>query len=271
MLTITPMSGPMAGNATAFVLAGGAQYDSAGRPSSVVGSSDGYLYAVNPCDGTLDFALNMGAAVGQPVFGDTDGDGNDEILVTVADGYLYDIKNEAVPPPGFVWDIDLAHGITTDIDTIQTVDTLYCKWGAVPGATGYEVAIVAQGGGFVTQSPSWKQEDAATTVATLAGLSLTDGSRYFCAVRAVGPGGLSPDAESNGVVVIGAPDGGADAGDAGDDAGGHPGAWPGLWGRACTCTTAGASEISAGAGVAGAAAALACALVRARRRRARKR
>lgn len=296
LLTITPMSGSMAGSATAFVLAGGARYDSAadamaagaqpgqltsaathanltgaGRPSTLVGSSDGYLYAVNPCDGSVDFAMNMGAAVGQPVFGDTDGDGNDEVLVTVADGYLYDIKNEALPPPGFVWDVDLAHGITTDIDEIQTVDTLYCKWDAVPGATGYEVAIVADGGGFVTQSPSWKQESAATTVATLSGLSLIDGSRYFCAVRAVGPAGLSPDAESNGVVVVGAQDGGAEGGaDAGEDAGAHPGAGPGLWGRACTCTTAGASEISAGAGFAGAAAALVGAMVRARRRRARK-
>jgi hypothetical protein len=285
MLTITPMRGPSAGAASAFVLAGGARYAStadaiaagatlgqltsaathanltgAGRPSTLVGSSDGHLYAVNPCDGSLDFAMDLGAAVGQPVFGDTDGDGRDEILVSVADGYLYDIKNEALPPPGFVWDIDLARGITTDIDFIDTVDTLYCRWGAVPGATGYEVAIVAEAGGFVTQSPSWKQEDGKTTIATLAGLSLTEGSRYFCAVRAVGPAGRSPDAESNGVVVGVAPDAGADAG-------GSPGVGPGLWGRACTCTAAGASEIAAGAGLAAAAAALVGAA--ARRRHAR--
>jgi outer membrane protein assembly factor BamB len=285
MLTITPMSGPSAGAASTFVLAGGARYASvadamaakaslgqltsaathanltgAGRPSALVGSSDGHLYAVNPCDGSLDFAMDLGAAVGQPVFGDTDGDGKDEILVSVADGYLYDIKNEALPPPGFVWDIDLAHGITTDIDFIDTVDTLYCKWGAVPGATGYEVSIVAEAGGFVTQSPPWKPVDASMTVATLPGLSLMPGAKYFCAVRAVGPAGKSPDAESNGVVV-GAPDAGADAGaDAGPDAG----VGPGLWGRACTCTAAGTSELAAGAGLAAAVAALSLAVGRRR-------
>jgi MYXO-CTERM domain-containing protein len=268
-LSLTPMKGSNAGVAATFVLASGARYaDSAsatmagaamgqltatathsnltgaGRPSTLVGSSDGYLYAVNPCDGTLDFAVNFGASVGQPVFGDTDGDGNDEILVTVADGYLYDLKNEAIAPPGFVWDIDLAHGITTDIDVIDTVDTLYCKWGAVPGATGYEVSIVAAAGGFVTQNPPWKPVDAATTIATLPGLALTDGAKYFCAVRAVGPNGKSPDALSNGVVVNGVIDAGPedagppDAGpeDAGPrDAGADGGPDLRLWGRACTC------------------------------------
>ncbi len=47
----------------------------------MVGSSDGWLYAIDPCQGTLTFAYNFNAPVGEPVFGDTDGDGFDEILV----------------------------------------------------------------------------------------------------------------------------------------------------------------------------------------------
>jgi hypothetical protein len=279
-LAITPMVGPNAGITSTFVLAGGAKYPDApsatmagaalgqltsaathanltgaGRPSTLMGSSDGWLYAVNPCDGSLDFSMNLGAAVGQPVFGDTDGDGKDEILVTVADGYLYDIKNLAIAPPGFVWDIDLAHGITTDISDIDTVDTLYCKWGAVPGATGYEVSIVADGGGFATQNPTWKPVDAATTVATLPGLALTDGSKYFCAVRAVGPKGRSPDALAKGVVVHKPKDGGTE--DAGtEDAGADGGPDLRLWGRACTCGAPGSGELPAGALLAAGAAAL---------------
>jgi hypothetical protein len=284
-LSMTPMSGPSAGKATTIVLAAGARYadvasatmvgaemgqltsaathadlTGAGRPSTLVGSSDGFLYAVNPCDGTLDFAMGFGASVGQPVFGDTDGDGRDEILVMVGDGYLYDIKNQAIAPPGFVWDIDLAHGITTDIDVIHTVDTLYCKWGAVPGATGYEVAILAAGGGFVTQNPSWKTVNAAATVATLPGLSLTDGAKYFCAVRTVGPDGKSPDALSKGVVVEGMGDGGP--ADAGPDLR--------LWGRACTCGTYDDPTVPMGT-VASAAAAGLILSVRRRRRVAQKR
>ncbi len=291
-LAVTPMNGVSAGASATMVLAGGAIYPDvasataagatlgqltsaathgdltgAARPSTLVGSSDGYLYAVDPCTGTLDFSMNMGDAVGQPVFGDTDGDGNDEILVTVADGYLYDIKNEAIAPPGFVWDIDLAHGITTDISTIDTVDTLYCKWGAVAGATGYQVAIVAAAGGFVTVSPPWKPQDAATTVATLSGLALTDGARYFCAVRAVGPGGLSPDALSNGVVVEGEVDAGA--ADAGDADAGPADAGPSpdlrLFGRACTCGLPRGAEPGAGPALGVTAAALL--LIALRRRR----
>ncbi len=67
-----------------------------GKPMAVVGSGDGWLYAIDPCAGTLTFAYDFGASVGEPVFGDTDGDGFDEIVVSVADGYLYALKN--TPP-----------------------------------------------------------------------------------------------------------------------------------------------------------------------------
>jgi MYXO-CTERM domain-containing protein len=69
-----------------------------GHPSAVVGSSDGWLYAINPCTLELDFAYDFGDAVGAAVFGDTDGDGFDEILVEVSDGYLYDLKQNVVAP-----------------------------------------------------------------------------------------------------------------------------------------------------------------------------
>jgi VCBS repeat protein len=65
-----------------------------GRPVAVVGSTDGYLYAVDPCSGDLLFAKDFGFNVGEIVFGDSDGDGLDEILVSVADGRLYALKND---------------------------------------------------------------------------------------------------------------------------------------------------------------------------------
>ena len=65
-----------------------------GRPVAMVGSTDGFLYAVDPCSGDLVFAKDFGFDVGEIVFGDSDGDGLDEILVSVADGNLYALKND---------------------------------------------------------------------------------------------------------------------------------------------------------------------------------
>lgn len=71
-----------------------------GHPSAVFGSTDGFLYAVDPCSIKLDFAYDFHEAVGTVAFADTDGDGFDEILVSVADGYLYDVKQHVEPGTG---------------------------------------------------------------------------------------------------------------------------------------------------------------------------
>jgi hypothetical protein len=66
-----------------------------GRPVAMVGSTDGFLYAIDPCSGELLFTSDFNFAVGDVIFGDSDGDGLDEILVSVADGNLYALKNDA--------------------------------------------------------------------------------------------------------------------------------------------------------------------------------
>lgn len=285
----TWISGPSSGASSPTVLAGGKQWvdeDAAksggsrlgqltatnvhsnltgkGAPSAVVGSSDGWLYAVNPCNGSLQFSVPFGAAVGEPIFADTDGDGLDEIVVSVADGYLYGLKNESIKAPSFVWDIDPAKGITThDVADIETADTLAGRWGAVAGAVSYRVAIVDAQDAFVT-SPPW-QDVGATTETSISGLPLSDGATYKFAVRSVGSDGVSADAETDGVTVHFPPsvDGGtdADAADGDSDAGAEAAsdasadsevdASPDsgveaspedalLSGRACTCTFPGA-------------------------------
>jgi MYXO-CTERM domain-containing protein len=67
-----------------------------GHPTAVMGSSDGFLYGLDPCTGNLDFAYDFGDAVASASFGDTDGDGRDEMIVTVSDGYVYDLKQPSV-------------------------------------------------------------------------------------------------------------------------------------------------------------------------------
>jgi len=180
----------------------------------MVGSGDGWLYAYQPCTGTLEFVYRIGAPVGSPIFADTNGDGNDEILVSAADGYLYALRDLAIASPGYVWDTDPDHGITDrDVNAITTRDHLSARWRDVPGAVSYEVTVVNLDGDYLTD-PAWT--DVGNVVeTTLTGLPLEDGSAYRFSVRAVGSEGRSVDTVSDGVVVRFPIAGDAGPGDAG--------------------------------------------------------
>lgn len=170
-----------------------------GRPSAVVGSTDGWLYAIDPCSGALDFSYSFGAPVGEAVFGDTDGDGRDEIHVTVADGYLYTLRNFEIADPGEVLDTDPWTDAPGDIAEINTISTLEATWAPVDGATGYEVAVVDRAGNYVGEP--WQPAGQATSL-LIEDLDLVDGATYFVSVRAISAsGGRSVDRVSNGVWV----------------------------------------------------------------------
>jgi hypothetical protein len=248
-------AGAGAGSATTLVLAGGARFDDEtearaagaglaqlaspiihpdlagdGRPKVLVGSTDGWLYALDACDRTLAFAQFFGAPVGSIVAGDTDGDGLDELLVSVADGFLYGLKQPPVAAPGAVRDVDPAIGPDVDVDELVTDDTLHAAWDAVAGAESYQVAVVADavdGGGFVTAEP-WIDVDGVSI--SVAGLPLVVGRRYFFAVRALAGGKPSPDTLSDGVRVV-APASSAGAGGGGGADGGAAPVF--LVGRSC--------------------------------------
>lgn len=188
----------------------------AGRASAVIGSSDGWLYAIDPCTGALDFAVPFGAPVGGVAIADTDDDGNDDLLVSVGDGYLYGVKNAPLRGPGAVRDVAPDTAADQDIDEVDTYDTLAAAWDPVPGATGYEVAIARADGGYV-QYPPW--QPATGTRYQKSGLMLEDGGQYVVSVRATTATGRSPDILSDGVLVhkVGGPsvDAGVDQPDAG--------------------------------------------------------
>lgn len=230
-LKFTPLSGTKLGKAITVTLAGGKAYASTsgakavgatlgqltsvnvhadltgkGRPSAVVGSAHGWLYAADPCSGKLDFAFKFPSAVGEAVFGDTDGDGLDEVVVTVADGFIYALKQEAVAKPAYVWDTDPDEGIATDVDTIDTKDKLSAVWASVKGAKEYKVAVLEYRGPIIS-NPKWRSVGLATK-ASISGLPLKKGKKYLFAVRAVGQTGTSADALSDGVVIISASTGG---------------------------------------------------------------
>jgi hypothetical protein len=221
------MNGASAGQATVVFVAGGQLYSTAqaaqaagqrlgaisdvaakqdllgtgDHASALVGSTDGWLYALNPCKGTLDWAYQAGFAVGDVIFADTSGDGADEILLSSSDGYLYALSQQVLDAPAWVYDTDPEHGITTmDVDMISTHDTLSGAWAAVAGADAYEVSIVTAGGSYVTD-PDWEPV-ANVTSASIHQLPLVDGKKYFFRVRAVSKTkGSSPFTSSNGVVV----------------------------------------------------------------------
>ncbi len=237
------------------------------EPTALVGSTDGYLYAVGACTRTLMWSLAFQEPVGSPILADTDGDGLDEILVSVADGYLYALDNQALPPPDHVWDVDPPNGLSSvDVDDIVTSGTLHASWAAVTGASSYEIAIVGSSGSYIT-NPEWT-DVGTTTSATLSNLPLADGAKYTIGVRAVGAAGKSPDRPSDGVIVhLPSNDGSTDAGggaggvDASLDGGGASGdsgpadaattgldVAPGdiLSGRACTCASPGSRRSTIG-------------------------
>ncbi len=222
----TQVAGASAGSGTYSVLAGGKEYPTesaataaganlaglsdltlgtnltgTGSPTAVIGSADGWLYALDACSGTLQFVLSMGESICGAVLGDTDGDGRDEILVGTSGGYLYDVQNEELGGCGPVFDTDPPRGITDkEVDQIVTESTLFGSWNAVPGAASYEVAVVHEPEGIISDPP-WQDQGAVTT-GSVTGLPLIVGQTYYFAVRATGPQGKSVDALSAGVIVM---------------------------------------------------------------------
>lgn len=178
----------------------------AGRPSALVPSSDGHLYAIDPCTSSLDWALDFRFPVGEAILADTDGDGEDEIVVTVADGYLYGIDRQVLEAPLFVVENDgtgPASGPGDDIDELVTRDRLYANWASVVDATAYEYAVITPGGAFLTE-PNFIRVGNVTEV-TATGLPLVAGRRYLFAVRAIGAEGSSSETLSDGVLVLADP------------------------------------------------------------------
>ena len=223
---------------------------------AVVGSADGWLYGIEACTGGLRFAHAIGAPVGAVAFGDTDGDGSDDLIASAADGYLYAFRQANVAAPVAVLDTDPLNGDTmTDVDAIVTQSTLYARWDSVPGAESYEVAAVrdaVDGGGFVSAGP-WT-DVGALDEAQLAGLTLVEGHRYFVAVRARIGTQYSPDTLSDGVRVYfnALPSGaGGGGGAGGSSTANSAGPTSGAGGGETTSGAGGAPAAGAGGGTVG--------------------
>jgi MYXO-CTERM domain-containing protein len=240
----------------------------AAQPAFLVGSTDGHLYALDACSTTprLLWALDFRSPVGEAIFTDTDGDGEDEIVVSVADGYLYGIDTLRFEAPAWVREVDPA-GADPDADVDDYVGSaLTVRWAEVTGTTGYDYALFTAGGTPVTRNPSAPSDPFIRVGATVTSAEvldgLTDGARYYFAVRAVGPAGSSVEALSDGVTFhrqsigdagvqdtgvtsdVVSQDAGLDArADAAGDGAAHDAGGAGSEGN-CACTAAGATGTS---------------------------
>jgi hypothetical protein len=173
-----------------------------GEPAVLVPSTDGYLYALNPCDMSLVWALDLRSPVGEPAMADIDGDGQDEIILTAADGYLYAIDGEPLAAPSFVYDND-GHAEATseseEVDVLSMTDSLSANWSPVDGATSYEVGVIDDTGKYLSV-PELRDVGNATS-GTVTGLLLKVGKAYSFVVRAVGANGASAVMHSDGVTM----------------------------------------------------------------------
>jgi hypothetical protein len=171
-----------------------------GEQGVAVGSQDGFLYVLNPCDLSLTFAVAIDAPLREIIAADWDGDGSKELVVSAADGYVYGVDRKEMEGPSFVLDTDPPRGITEeDVDDIETHNALYATWAPVEGATSYHVGIFTNDG----QSILADTMDLGTaTEGTFDLLTLQLGQRYIVSVEAEGPGGVSASILSNGVTVV---------------------------------------------------------------------
>ena len=166
-------------------------------PLMLVGSSDGRLYAVDPCAPapTLKWSVDLRAPVGEPIFTDYDGDGADEVVVEAADGFIYGIDQEQFPAPAWVIDTDADQpGAAADINE-TSASKVSARWAAVPDAGSYQYAVFTVGGTALTRNASdpgdpFISVGSAVTSASH-GEMLQAGNKYFFVVKALSPAGAS--------------------------------------------------------------------------------
>ena len=167
-----------------------------GGPAVLVGSTDGHLYALDACTLGLRWSKMLGASVAEPIVGDTDGDGEDEVVVGVADGSIVALDVPRCAPPAWV-SFASASGEDQPI-TVAPKQNVDITFAAVPEALAYEYALVGPDERALW-SPAYRQAPGSTFSVDVTGVLAS--RPYRVAVRARGPSGASPDVFSPPFVV----------------------------------------------------------------------
>jgi hypothetical protein len=176
-----------------------ADLDGAQHPAVLVGSTDGWLYALDPCSLELRWSYDFRFPVSEAVVADADGDGTDDVLVTSADGYLYALGRRSLDTPGAVRDVDPETPGNDDIDEVETFNSLAVQWDPVPGATRYQVRAMTAGGSAL-RFPEYVEVTGTQTV--LRELPLRFGGQYRFGVLGLDASGSSVEQFTDGVTVV---------------------------------------------------------------------
>jgi len=168
--------------------------DLAGQgPAVLVGSTDGHLYALDSCTLNVRWAADLGASVGEPVIADFDSDGDDEITVSAADGFVYGLDESCFPAPVVVCG-DGGSGAWG----VSAGEVVSLEWEPITGAAGYEVALVTPDDHPVW-SPAYRSVVGTSVDVELEG-ALAD-RPYRVVVRATGAAGAGVEGFSRSIVV----------------------------------------------------------------------
>jgi outer membrane protein assembly factor BamB len=165
-------------------------------PVVLVGSSDGFLYALNGCTLSLAWSVSLGAPVAAPIIGTVDNDDSDEIVVGAADGYVY----------GLDWpELERPHCIVVDnvgcdgkVLAVAVGESVSASWDAVTGATGYEMALLTPDDHPLWDPPYRAANGTSGKVELAGGLA---NRPYRIAVRAVQDGLRGAEAFSAPIVI----------------------------------------------------------------------
>ena len=170
----------------------------AAGPAVLVGSTDGHLYALDACTLNLRWSKFLGGSVAEPVVGDTDGDGADEILVGVADGSIHHIDVPGCASPPWVSFGETIEGPPDAPHVIKPGDVVTVSFAPVDEATSYEFALVGPDDQPLW-SPAYQPAPGTSFPVDLTGVLAQ--RPYRVAVRARGPKGASPDVFTRPLVV----------------------------------------------------------------------
>lgn len=130
------------------VSSGNMSGDEEGGEQFIVGSDDGWLYAVNVRDGSPMWSMPFYAPVGSAMLVSTDDFADAELMVNVANGSSFGFRDGL--PPTAPRDVEVSgNELTdpeTDIDEAFGLTALGVAWDPVEGAEGYEVALIGDDG-----------------------------------------------------------------------------------------------------------------------------
>lgn len=177
--------------------------DGDGALELVVGSSDGFLYALDAHTGALEWAFQLYYEVGRPVIACVDDDDSLDVAVPVGDGHLYVFNQATLPTPDNVRDVAVQDDLTLgpldeDVDDTEVAERLGAAWDSVPGAAGYLVAVVSEHGSYVVD---WQDVGDQTSV-LITESRLLLGQQYHVLVQAYDQArDGSPWAQSDGVQI----------------------------------------------------------------------